>query len=159
MADLHPDLATLAPLLGAWTGRGDGEYPTIEPFGYLEEVSFTHNGKPFLIYSQRTRSESGTPLHAEAGYLRMPAPGRVELVLAHPSGVTEIDEGTVAQTGDGLVIDVRSTSVGLTSSAKDVVALTRSIRVTGAELTYSVAMAAVGQPLQHHLAATLHRSP
>lgn len=159
MADLHPDLATLAPLLGAWAGRGNGEYPTIEPFGYLEEVSFTHSGKPFLIYTQRTRSESGTPLHAEAGYLRMPTPGRVELVLAHPSGVTEIDEGTVAQTGDGLVIDVRSTSVGLTSSAKDVVALTRSIRVTGAELTYSVAMAAVGQPLQHHLAATLHRSP
>lgn len=159
MADLHPDLATLAPLLGAWTGRGDGEYPTIEPFGYLEEVSFTHSGKPFLIYTQRTRSESGTPLHAEAGYLRMPAPGRVELVLAHPSGVTEIDEGTLTQTGDSLVIDVRSTSVGLTSSAKDVVALTRSIRVTGAELTYSVAMAAVGQPLQHHLAATLHRSP
>ena len=159
MADLHPDLATLAPLLGAWTGRGNGEYPTIEPFGYLEEVSFTHNGKPFLIYTQRTRSESGTPLHAEAGYLRMPASGRVELVLAHPSGITEIDEGTVAQTGDGLVIDVRSTSIGLTSSAKDVVALTRSICVTGAELTYSVAMAAVGQPLQHHLAATLHRSP
>ena len=159
MADLHPDLATLAPLLGAWTGRGNGEYPTIEPFGYLEEVSFTHNGKPFLIYSQRTRSESGTPLHAEAGYLRMPAPGRVELVLAHPSGVTEIDEGTLAQTGDSLVIDVRSTSIGLTSSAKDVVALTRSIRVAGTELTYSVAMAAVGQPLQHHLAATLHRSP
>ena len=159
MADLHPDLATLAPLLGAWTGRGDGEYPTIEPFGYLEEVSFTHNGKPFLIYTQRTRSESGTPLHAEAGYLRMPAPGRVERVLAHPSGVTEIDEGTLAQTGDSLVIDVRSTSVGLTSSAKDVVALTRSIRVAGTELTYSVAMAAVGQPLQHHLAATLHRSP
>ena len=159
MADLHPDLATLAPLLGAWTGRGNGEYPTIEPFGYLEEVSFTHNGKPFLIYTQRTRSESGTPLHAEAGYLRMPAPGRVELVLAHPSGITEIDEGTVAQTGDGLVIDVRSTGIGLTSSAKDVVALTRSIRVCGAELTYSIAMAAVGQPLQHHLAATLHRSP
>ena len=158
MADLHPDLATLAPLLGAWTGRGNGEYPTIEPFGYLEEVSFTHNGKPFLIYTQRTRSESGTPLHAEAGYLRMPAPGRVELVLAHPSGITEIDEGTVAQTGGDLVIDVRSTGIGLTSSAKDVVALTRSIRVCGAELTYSIAMAAVGQPLQHHLAATLHRS-
>ena len=89
----------------------------------------------------------------------MPTPGRVELVLAHPSGVTEIDEGTLTQTGDSLVIDVRSTSIGLTSSAKDVVALTRSIRVAGTELTYSVAMAAVGQPLQHHLAATLHRSP
>ena len=156
--DLHPGIAALAPLLGTWTGRGRGEYPTIESFGYTEEISFGHNGKPFLSYSQRTRSEAGAPLHAEAGYLRTPAPGRVELVLAHPTGVTEIDEGSLEVHDDGLVIEVHSTTIGRTASAKDVAALTRSIRLVGDELTYSVAMAAVGQPLQHHLAATLHRS-
>lgn len=170
MADLHPGIAGLAPLLGTWTGSGRGEYPTIESFGYTEEISFSHNGKPFLIYTQRTRSEAGAPLHAECGYLRTPAPGRVELVLAHPTGITEIDEGTVAEHdgehdgehgaehGGELAIDLRSTTIGRTATAKDVAALSRSIRVVGDELTYTIAMAAVGQPLQHHLAATLRRS-
>ena len=157
MADLHPALAPLAPLLGTWSGRGSGDYPTIDAFEYLEEVSFGHVGKPFLTYTQKTRSPDGLPMHAEAGYLRVPAEGRIELVLAHPSGITEIDEGTVSIAVGALVIDVASTSVGRTSSAKEVVALERSITVAGDELHYSLRMGAVGQPVQHHLSATLFR--
>lgn len=159
MADLHPGIAILAPLLGTWAGHGSGDYPTIDDFSYLEEVTFGHVGKPFLSYAQRTRGEDGTPMHAETGYLRVPAAGRAELVLAQPSGVTEVDEGTVTADGEVLVIELSSTSVGLTSTAKEVLAVERSIRVAGDELTYTVLMGAMGLPLQHHLTATLRRQP
>ena len=157
VAELHPGIAILAPLVGTWAGRGTGDYPTIDAFGYLEDVTFAHVGKPFLSYTQRTRSGDGAPMHAETGYLRVPAAGRAELVLAQPSGVTEIDEGTVTTEGGALVIELVSTSVGLTSTAKEVLSVARSIRVDGDELTYTVLMGAMGLPLQHHLTARLNR--
>ncbi|BBX74165.1 FABP family protein [Mycobacterium shinjukuense] len=156
--DLHPDLAALAPLLGTWAGRGKGEYPTIQPFDYLEEVVFSHVGKPFLVYGQRTMAVAdGTPLHAETGYLRVPQPGRVELVLAHPSGITEIEVGTYAAGGGVIEVELTATDIGLTPTAKEVTALGRSIRIDGDQLRYSLRMGAVGQPLQHHLSAVLNR--
>jgi hypothetical protein len=157
-ADLHPNLEELAPLLGTWAGRGAGEYPTIQPFEYLEEVVFTHVGKPFLVYRQKTKSVAdGKPLHAEAGFLRVPQPGHVELVLAHPSGITEIEVGSYSVQDSIIELELVTTDVGLTPTAKEVTALGRSLRLDGEELTYSLRMGAVGQPLQHHLAAVLRR--
>jgi hypothetical protein len=157
-ADLHPDLEALAPLLGTWAGRGVGKYPTIEPFEYLEEVVFSHVGKPFLAYAQKTRAVAdGKPLHAETGYLRAPRPGHIELVLAHPSGITEIDAGTYSVTGDVIEVELSSTAIGLAPTAKEVTALGRSLRVDGDDLSYTLRMGAVGQPLQDHLTAVLHR--
>jgi hypothetical protein len=157
-ADLHPDLEALAPLLGTWAGRGEGKYPTIQTFDYLEEVVFSHVGKPFLVYTQKTKAVAdGRPLHAETGYLRVPQPGCVELVLAHPNGITEIDTGTYSVTGGVIDVELSSATIGLAPTAKEVTGLGRSLRVEGDDLSYTVRMGAVGQPLQDHLAAVLHR--
>src|SRR5437763_5530408 len=93
---LHDDLASLAFLLGDWVGEGRGEYPTIDPFAYGEEVRFWHVGKPFLAYTQRTWNvDTGMAMHSEMGYWRPRPVGGVELVLAHPGGVVEVLEGVV----------------------------------------------------------------
>jgi hypothetical protein len=159
LPDLHPDLQALAALLGTWQGRGSGTYPTIEPFDYLEEVTFSHVGKPFLVYGQKTRSAAdGKPLHAETGYLRVPQYGHIELVLAHPSGITEIEVGTYTADGTTIELEMTAANIGLTPTAKEVTALGRNFRIDGDELSYSLQMGAVGQPLQHHLSAVLHRN-
>lgn len=162
--ELHPDLAHVAHLLGTWSGRGRGDYPTIGSFDYVETVTFTHVGKPFLCYTQRTRAllpdgSLGPPMHAESGYWRFPERGRVEVVLSHPTGVNEIEEGSIDVDDQGATtIRLETTSVALTASAKSVTGIHRTWRVHGDTIAYRVRMAAVGLPLQDHLEAELRRS-
>ena len=153
--ELHPDLLPLAFLVGTWRGRGDGEYPTIQPFSYVEEVAFGHVGKPFLSYTQKTRdAETDLPLHTEAGYFRPDGPERAELVIAQPSGIVEVHHGILR----GQTLSFEAVMVGTSRTAKDVVSVSRTIEVVGDTMTYRVEMGAVGQPHQHHLAATLVKS-
>jgi hypothetical protein len=151
---LHPEVTPLSFLLGTWVGHGEGDYPTVAPFRYREQLEVSHVGKAFLTWSQRTWSDDDhRPLHAETGYLRPGTPGHAELVVAHPNGLVELSEGTV----DGTALSLRSRLVGRTSTAKEVTALTRHIDVDGDELRYLLTMAAVGRPQADHLRAALRR--
>ncbi len=141
-------LERIAFLEGTWRGVGRGTYPTIEGFEYREEITFTSvPGKPFLAYVQKTTVD-GAPAHAESGYLRSPTEGVAELVIAMPTGVVEVHSGTLTAGA----LNLRSTFVGLTPTATQVSSVARRIQVTDDTL-----MAAVGQPEQLHLRASLQR--
>jgi hypothetical protein len=156
--ELHPDLVPLRFLIGRWEGAGVVGYPTIESANFGQEISFSHNGKPFLIYTSRTwlLAEDGTigrPLAMEAGFWR-PQPDRaLEVVLAHPTGITEIYLGE--QTGTK--IELATDAVVRTATAKEVTAGRRLYGLIGADLGWAYDMAAVGQPLQSHVSAQLKR--
>jgi len=152
--ELNPALKPVAFLLGLWRGEGEGQYPTIEPFRYREEIRFSHNGKAFLIYSQRTEAiDTGQPMHGEAGYLRLVGNGRVEFVIAQPIGFAEISLGRV----DGQRIDVECASVGRTPTAKPVTSISRSLWLDGDTLRYELKMGMEGVPFARHLVATFRR--
>ena len=153
---MHPDLAPIAFLVGTWRGEGNGVYPTIASFGYGEEIRFTAPpNTPFLAYQQRTWAlDDQRPLHAETGYWRPKPDGRLEVVLAHPTGIAEIEEGTIVET----TIELVATSIGLAATAKDVKGLTRRFELAAPDvLRYAVQLAAAGQALQGHLTAELRR--
>jgi hypothetical protein len=158
-AEPHPDIAPLSFLLGRWEGAGVGGYPTVENFRFGQEISFSHNGKPYLIYASRSwlLDEDGNlvrPLATETGYWRPQPGGQVEVVLAHPTGIAEIYLGEVT----GTKIEMRTDVVARTATAKEVTAGQRLYGLIGADLGWAFDMAAMGQPLQPHLSAQLKRT-
>ncbi|MGH3377291.1 MAG: FABP family protein [Actinoallomurus sp.] len=155
--ELHPDLEPLKFLLGDWEGAGVGGYPNIESFRFGQEISFSHIGKPYLIYTSRTwrlddEGNLGAPLARESGYWRASGE-RLELVLAHPTGIAEIYVGEVT----GSRVELRSDVVARTETAKEYTAGHRLYGLIGEDLGYAYDMAAEGQPLQSHLSAQLKR--
>lgn len=156
----HPLLAPVLGLLGRWRGQGRGEYPTIEgPFSYAQEVTFSHDGRPFLRYEARAwlLDADGAPLRPsarESGWWRLQPEGRVEALITQPTGIAEIAVGGA----DGGAVDLATHEVALTPTAKEVDATRRRYALTeDGTLTFVHDLAAVGQPLQHHLSARLRR--
>jgi hypothetical protein len=153
---IHPDLEPMAFLLGRWEGAGIGGYPTIESFRFGQEITFSHNGKPFLSYVSRTwrldeEGNIGLPLGTESGYWRPRPDSQVEVMLAHPTGIVEIYLGEIT----GTRIEIATDVVARTATAKEVTAGHRLYGLAGADLAYAYDMAAMGHPLQPHLSAQL----
>ncbi|MFE7173769.1 FABP family protein [Streptomyces sp. NPDC057616] len=156
----HDLLTPVLGLLGTWQGRGQGEYPTLDAdFTYGQEVTFSHDGRPFLHYEARAwlLGADGAPLRPaarESGWWRLQPEGRVEALITQPTGIAEIMVGQAAEDS----IDLSTHEVALAPTAKQVDATRRRYTLTdGDTLTFVFDLAAVGQELQHHLAASLRR--
>ena len=151
----------LVPLVGTFAGAGAGEFPTVEPFRYREEVTFASNGTPVLAYRQRTWDlDSGRPMHAEDGFLRLAGDTRAEFLLAHSFGLAEVQEGEIEVEGaPGSVLRLRlaSTAIGVAGSAKPVDAVQRALTLDGDVLRSELWMSYAGVQSQH-LVSELHRT-
>jgi hypothetical protein len=156
--NLPPALAPLAWLIGEWEGAGVVGYPTIESAHFGQEISVTHDGRPFLEWQSRTwlLDEEGNkvrPLARELGFWRPLENNEVELLLTHPTGIVEMYHGTTSPAK----IELRTDSVVRSPHAKEYNAAARMYGLVNSNLMWVMDMAAVGQPLQSHVSAELKR--
>ncbi|KAB2633842.1 fatty acid-binding-like protein [Pyrus ussuriensis x Pyrus communis] len=146
-------LGPISYLLGTWKGQGEGGFPTINSFSYVEQLNFSHSGKPFIAYTQKTwKLNSGEPMHAESGFWRPKPDGSIEVVISQSTGLVEVQKGTYD--AEEKVIKLQSELVGNASKVKEI---TRVFKLVDEELSYEVQMATNLTSLQPHLKASLKR--
>ena len=156
----HPLLEPVLGLLGTWRGRGEGGYPSLDSdFAYEQEITFSHDGRPFLHYEARSWlvGSDGAPLRPsarESGWWRLQPGGRVEALITQPTGIAELAVGGA----DGGTVELLADPVHRTPTAKEVNVYRRRYTLSeDGTLTYVHDMAAVGRPMHRHLEARLRR--
>ena len=90
----------------------------------------------------------------ESGFMRCHEGGKVELLLSHSSGISEIWYGHA----DGGKVELHTAGVSFTETAKEVTAGSRMYGNVEGDLLYAYDMAATGHELQPHLWARLKRA-
>lgn len=171
--DLAPEVYPLAWLVGSWRGEGIISYPSIPEAKFVQDVTFDHDGGPYLRFTSTLRlpaHEGGadsepiaeTIWSTETGYWRI-APERpeglsedrtpLEVMLADPSGRMSLYLGAV---GNGRV-DLVSDLIARTSTGADVAASNRMYGLVEGSLMWVWELAAFGNPLQSYASAQLFR--
>ena len=148
-------------LVGEWSGTGRGEFPTIEPFEFLETLRFTSDNRPFLHYEQKTKRRNSeqadyVPSHWESGFIRLLPDGQVQLTSAQNGGRLEVLTGPLEQTDAGLILRLKS---GAFLNDSRMIKDSRTITVEGDTLQYTQSMSTTAVPgLTSHVEATLKRT-
>nr|XP_013807938.1 PREDICTED: THAP domain-containing protein 4 isoform X3 [Apteryx mantelli mantelli] len=115
---LNPVMEPLSWMLGTWLSDppGDGTFPTMKPFQYLEEVHISHVGQPMLNFSFNAfHPDTRKPMHRECGFIRLkPDTNKVAFISAQNTGLVEVEEGEV----NGQELSIASHSIARISFAK-----------------------------------------
>ena len=167
--DLAPELYPLAWLVGTWAGHGVIDYPDIPVSDFRQEMSFTHDGGPYLNYTSTITmigmdGEVGHVWSVESGFWRVAprTPEGIELkdfqhplevVMADAAGLVAVYVGAV---GNGRV-DLATDLMARTESAAEVNGATRLYGNVHGELMWAWDLAAFGHSLQSYASARLSR--
>ncbi|XP_039412664.1 LOW QUALITY PROTEIN: peroxynitrite isomerase THAP4 [Corvus cornix cornix] len=154
---LNPVMEPLSWMLGTWLSDppGDGTFPTMKPFQYLEEVHISHVGQPMLNFSFNAfHPDTRKPMHRECGFIRLkPDTNKVAFISAQNTGLVEVEEGEV----NGQELSIASHSIARISFAKKphVEQITRKFRLNSdGKLEQTVSMATTTQPMTQHFHIT-----
>lgn len=157
--ELAPELLPIAFLLGTWVGEGVGGYPGEPDYPFAQEVRFQRvPGQPVFGYTSRIWDpESGAAIDSEVGYWRTSGTYetglRVEVTLAHPTGIVEVFVGDV----DGGKIELVDNVTVRTATAREVERSERLYGIVEGDLAYAIDIAAEGHDLRPHRSARLRR--
>jgi hypothetical protein len=163
--DLHPALLGLLPFIGFWRGRGQGGYPGVDDFNFAQEITISHDGRPFLLYQSRAwiLDDDSKPVrqaNREVGWWRpvTDEQGRatddMEATMCTPTGVMELYLGKVS----GTRLEMEADAIVRSSTAKEVTAGHRLFGIVEGALLYAQEVAAEGRGLEPHMSARLIRA-
>jgi hypothetical protein len=137
---VNDQLLALLPLVGVWRGIGTGAVASSgAQFMFGQQLTFSHDGRPFLIYESRTWlvDAAGDLIRLafrEAGFWRPGlGPDDIEVQLATAAGIVEIFAGTA---GDNRW-EISSSGLAYTATARPVVGERRLYAITGDSLGYA----------------------
>ena len=157
--DLHPALLGLLPFVGMWRGRGQGGFPAPSDYNFAQEITISHDGRPFLRYESRAwlLDEDSKPVGEsvrELGFWRPVDKGDdMEATMMTPEGVVEIYLGKVA----GTRLEMEADAIVRTPTGAEVTAGHRLWGIVDGALLYAHEMAAGGDGPHPHLSARLIR--
>jgi hypothetical protein len=161
-APLHHNLLALLPLVGVWRGTGTGVVAsTGAEFAFGQQLSFVHDGRPFLAYESRSWliDTDGSVIRQawrESGFWR---PGAdlddLEVMLASNTGQVLLYAGTA----DDLRWEIATSLAEHAPSARQVDGERRLYAIVDDELVYATELAPGGEPFAAHLNARLARPP
>ncbi|MFN2518259.1 MAG: FABP family protein [Jatrophihabitantaceae bacterium] len=159
-APIHDDLLALLPLVGTWRGTGTGVVASSNTqFGYGQQLSFVHDGRPFLAYESRTwlvDAAGGVIRQSwrESGFWRPGAgPDDIEVVLASNTGQVLLFGGFVGE----LRWELATLAVHPVPTARPVDGERRLYALQDGRLGYATELAPAGRPYAAHLNARLER--
>lgn len=159
-APIHEALLALLPLVGVWTGGGTGIAPDGEQFAFGQQLSFVHDGRPFLAYESRAWliDSAGAVIRQawrEAGFWRLGAGADdIEVVLASNTGEALVYTGTAGDQS----WEIATASAQGTATAKVIDAERRLYALVDGQLAYASELAPHGRPMAPHLNASLARA-
>ena len=152
---LNPDLAALSWLVGRWTGRGRGLWSAVPGFEFVDEMSFEHDGRPLLMYHERTLRPDGVPSHSEAGFVTAAGGGVFHWTIAEPNGITEVLVGSIVAGA----LELDTTEIGHTPTTGNVSSVRRRLSpAEGGRLRAEVAIGVNGEPAVPHTESLLQRA-